>query len=91
MSVYIIEYSHGTYVEITCQPEHKVHFYLCLKAVIIALIVTVGTIVVSSTPIQTGERIEIQIVVQTILIMRKQMRSTYSQQIEAYRRNISIQ
>ena len=56
MSVYIIEYSHGTHGRnYTCQPEHKVHFHLCLKAVIIALIVTVGTIVIPAPQYRLGK------------------------------------
>ena len=91
MSVYIIEYSHRTYVEVRSQPKHEVGFHLCLKTVIVAFIIAVGSVVIPCSPIQTGKRIEIQVVIQTVSVMRKQMRSAYSQQIKTYRRNISVQ
>ena len=69
---------------------HKIDFHLCLKTFIVAFIIRVGSIVISPSPIQAGERIEIEIVIQAVFVLRKQMVPTDSQQIEADRRHISV-
>ena len=88
--VYIIEYGHRADVEVLCQPKHKIDFHLCLKTFIIAFVIRVRSIVISPSPIQTGKRIEIEIVIQAVFIFWKQMISADSQQIEADSRHISV-
>ena len=47
--------------------------------------------VISLSPVKAWERIEIQIVVQPVFVLGKQMVSTYSQQIESHFGDIPIQ
>lgn len=61
------------------------------KAIVFTLIVIIGSIVISLSPVKAWERIEIQIVVQPVFVLGKQMVSTYSQQIESHCGDIPIQ
>lgn len=91
MSIHVIKCCHRTDIKVTCHPEHEVHLNLRLKAIVFTLIVIIGSIVISLSPVKAWERIEIQIVVQPVFVLGKQMVSTYSQQIESHCGDIPIQ
>ena len=64
----------------------SIHVIKCCHRTVI-----IGSIVISLSPVKAWERIEIQIVVQPVFVLGKQMVSTYSQQIESHCGDIPIQ
>ena len=88
--VYIIEYSHRSDIETFRYTKHEVDFHLCLKAFVVAFIIRVRPIIISPSPIKTGERIKIKIIIQPVFLLRKQVIASYSQQIKTNSRDISI-
>ena len=90
MPVYIIKYSHRSDIETFRYTEHEVDFHLCLKAFVVAFIIRVRSIIISPSPIKTGERIKIKIIIQPVFLLREQVIASYSQQIKSNSRDISI-
>ena len=90
-SIDIIETCHRSQIEVFCQTEHKVDFHLCLKALVTAFIFVIHRIPVSYSPIQTGKRIKIKVIIQPVFIFRKDMIAPNAQQIESDSGHIAIQ
>ena len=57
MSIHVIKCCHRTDIKVTCHPEHEVHLNLRLKAIVFTLIVIIGSIVISLSPVKAWERI----------------------------------